>query len=231
LAARLAGLCQVDPPAVVDCIDVSHSQGKERVASKVRFVEGRAERSQYKRYLVGGGVGNDDFAAMHEVVERVLARAEQDGVADLVVLDGGRLQLDAGLRAASAQGHAVALVALAKARRGRGPVAAEERLFLPGRQDPVILERGSPERLFFERIRDEAHRFAITYHRRRRDNVRLILEEVAGIGPSKRKIVLDAYGGDLQAVRDAEPYRLAALPGIGAERAAAIQRHLRTVLP
>ncbi|TAH38566.1 MAG: excinuclease ABC subunit UvrC [Planctomycetota bacterium] len=230
VAARLSELTHYDPPAVVDCIDVSHLQGAERVASKVRFVEGRPARDQYRRYLVGGGVGNDDFAAMSEVLGRVLARADEEGVADLVVLDGGRLQLDAGLRAAEESGLRVPLIALAKARPGRGPAAAEERIFLPARAEPILLQRGNPERLFLERVRDEAHRFAITYHRNRRDPVRLILEEIAGVGPRKGKMLLEGFGGDLTRIRDADPAELAALPGLNLGLAHRIQNHLRRVL-
>ena len=232
VAARIAELLQLaQPPAVIDCIDVSHLQGKERVASRVRFVEGRAERSRYRRYLVGGGEGNDDFAAMREVVGRVLRRGAEEGLPDLLVLDGGRGQLSAGLDALGLAGGSLPLVGLAKARRGRGPVAAEERLFLPDRDGPLILERGSPERLFFERLRDEAHRFAIGYHRRRRENLRLVLEEVPGIGPAKRSRLLDHCAGDLGRLRDAEPEELTALPGIDLALVEALQRHLRDVLP
>jgi len=230
VAERLGVLTRQPPPAVVDCIDVSHLQGKERVASKVRFVEGKADRGHYRRYLVGGGEGNDDFAAMNEVVGRVLDRADEEGLADLIMLDGGKLQLDAGARAAAEAGRQAPLAALAKARKGRGPVAAEERLFLPGREAAVILERGSPERLFLERIRDEAHRFAISYHRRRRENVRLVLEEVPGVGPAKRKQLLDHCRGDLRALAAAPTAELAALPGMTQALAEAVQDHLRRSL-
>jgi excinuclease ABC subunit C len=231
VAQRLAAILHVPPPAIVDCIDVSHLQGKERVASKVRFHEGRPARGFYRRYLVGDGVGNDDFAAMREVVARVLARADEEGLPDLLILDGGRGQLSSGLESLAAGRHDLPIVALAKARRGRGPVAAEERLFLPDRERPVILERGSPERLFCERIRDEAHRFAIGYHRSRRENLRLVLEQVTGIGPGKRKVLLDYCAGDLGKLRDEAPARLEELPGITAGLVAALQEHLRRVMP
>ena len=102
---------------------------------------------------------------------------------------------------------------------------------MPGRPDPVILERGSPERLFLERLRDEAHRFAIHYHRRRRENVRLLLEEVPGIGPQKRLLLLDAFGGSLERIRDADREQLLALAGMTPELAEAVQRHLQEQLP
>lgn len=228
---RISDLLHGQRPAVIDCIDISHLQGKERVASKVRFIEGKPVRDAYRRYLVGGGVGNDDFEAMREVVRRVLERADREGLPDLMVLDGGRGQLSAGLESVTASGRELALVALAKARRGRGPVAAEERLFLPHQDGPCILEPGSPERLFFERLRDEAHRFAIGYHRRRRENLRLVLEEIPGIGPAKRKTLLDAYRGDLQKIRDAAPEDLEALPGMQPALVRTLQEHLQRLLP
>lgn len=228
---RIADLLHGQRPSVIDCIDISHLQGKERVASKVRFVEGRPQPSRYRRYLVGGGIGNDDFEAMREVVARVLARAEEEGLPDLLVLDGGRGQLSAGLESLAATEHSLPIIALAKARRGRGPVAAEERLFLPGVDHPCILEPASPERLFFERLRDEAHRFAIGYHRRRRENLRLVLEEVPGIGPAKRKTLLDAFAGDLGRLRDAPAVEVAELDGLTLDLAALVQEHLRRVLP
>lgn len=232
VAQRIADLTHLPAPAVVDCIDVSHLQGKERVASKVRFVEGKPDRAAYRRYIVGSGEGNDDFAAMHEIVARVLARRGEDGLADLIVLDGGKGQLSAGLEAASEEAYSEApLIALAKARKGRGPVAAEERIFLPGRRDAVILEPRTPERLFFERIRDEAHRFAITHHRKRRENLRLVLEQVPGIGPSRRKALLDWCAGDLRKLRDGPREILLELPGMTVDLIDSLQAHLRRVLP
>ncbi|MCP4093182.1 MAG: excinuclease ABC subunit UvrC [Planctomycetes bacterium] len=231
VARRISEILHIPAPAIVDCIDVSHLQGQERVASKVRFSEGRPARGFYRRYLVADGTGNDDFAAMREVVQRVLARADEEGLPDLLILDGGRGQLSSGIESLIASGLDLHIVALAKARRGRGPVAAEERLFVPGRDQPIILERGTPERLFCERIRDEAHRFAIGYHRSRRENLRLVLEQVTGIGATKRKILLDHCAGDLGKLRDADPQELTALPGITSELASALQTHLKRIMP
>jgi excinuclease ABC subunit C len=232
VAQRIADLTHLPAPAVIDCIDVSHLQGKERVASKVRFVEGKPDRASYRRYIVGTGEGNDDFAAMHEIVTRVLARRGEDGIADLIVLDGGKGQLNAGLEAAREDGRRdVPLIALAKARKGRGPVAAEERIFIPGRPDAIILEPRTPERLFFERIRDEAHRFAITHHRNRRENLRLVLEQIPGIGPARRKALLDWCAGDLSKLRDAPREILLEMPGMTADLIDSLQSHLYEVLP
>lgn len=232
VAQRIAELTHLPAPAVIDCIDVSHLQGKERVASKVRFVEGKPDRAAYRRYIVGTGEGNDDFAAMHEIVTRVLARRGEDGIADLIVLDGGKGQLSAGLDAAREEGTLDApLIALAKARKGRGPVAAEERIFIPGRPDAIILEPRTPERLFFERIRDEAHRFAITHHRKRRENLRLVLEQIPGVGPARRKALLDWCAGDLRKLRDAPREILLDMPGMTVDLIDSLQAHLYEVLP
>lgn len=232
LAQRIADFTHLPAPAVVDCIDVSHLQGKERVASKVRFVEGKPDRAAYRRYIVGTGEGNDDFAAMHEIVTRVLARRGEDGIADLIVLDGGKGQLNAGLDAARQDGTPDApLIALAKARKGRGPIAAEERVFIPGKPDAIVLEPRTPERLFFERIRDEAHRFAITHHRKRRENLRLVLEQIPGVGPARRKALLDWCAGDLRKLRDAPREVLLDLPGMTVDLIDRLQAHLYEVLP
>ncbi len=231
VAARLAEIARCPLPRVVDCLDVSHLQGRERVASKVRFVEGQPARAEYRHYLVGGGEGNDDAGAMRELVARILQRAADEGLPDLLVLDGGKPQLGAALEILAGRRVDLPVMALAKARRGRGPVAAEERLFLPGRADPVLLERGAPERLFCERLRDEAHRFAIGFHRRRRENLRLVLEQVPGIGPKRRVALLDWCAGDLAKLRDAEPRALAEIPGMRWELVEPLQQHLRRILP
>lgn len=231
VSKRLSELIQIPAPAVVDCIDVSHLQGQERVASKVRFVEGKAQPASYRRYLVGDGQGNDDFAAMREVVARVLARAKEEGLPDLLVLDGGAGQLSSGMQSLRESDMSLAMVGLAKARQGRGALQAEERLYLPEREHPLILEKGTPVRLFLEKLRDEAHRFAIGYHRRRRENLRLVLEQVPGIGPKKRMLLLEHCAGDLGRLRDAAQEDLLALAGIDADLIDALQRHLRRILP
>lgn len=230
IAIALGDRLGIEPPRVVDAIDVSHLQGKERVASRVRFVDGRPDRASYRRYLVAGGAGNDDYAAMEEVVARMLRRSSEDGLADLVVLDGGAGQLAAGLRAAASSEAEPVLCALAKARKGAGALQADERLYLPGESGPIPLAEGSDERLFLERLRDEAHRFAVFYHRRRRENVRLLLEEVPGIGPARRKTLLNRYRST-DAIRDADPVELAGLTGIGPDLAEAVQEHLRRRMP
>ncbi|MCH2111226.1 MAG: excinuclease ABC subunit UvrC [Planctomycetes bacterium] len=229
VAQRLADLCAVDEPMIVDCIDISHFQGGERVAAKVRFVEGRPARSFYRRYQVKDGKGNDDFEGMREVVARMCASQERDGLPDLLVLDGGKGQLSAGLEAMPSEVE-MPIVALAKARPGKGAIIAQERLFLPGKGEPTILVEHSPERFFLEAIRDEAHRFAITFHRKKRDSLRILLEQIPGVGPKKRAKLLDHCKGDLSSLLSKPEGALAEIPGITSELEARILAHLRQSL-
>lgn len=221
------------PPEVIDCFDVSNFQGSDVVASRVRFRRGLADRSGYRRFKVREVDGQDDFAAMSEVVGRSLRRGlDEDDLPDLVVIDGGAAQLASALRARDEAGAwGVALVGLAKARAarkvsGRRREASEERLFLPGVPDPLPLGRHTAVRHLFERIRDEAHRFAITYHRKERGKLRSRLDSIPGVGPARRKALLRAFGS-VAGVQAASVEELAQVPGVSTELAATIGEHLR----
>jgi excinuclease ABC subunit C len=221
------------PPEVIDCFDVSNFQGADVVASRVRFRRGLADRSGYRRFKVREVEGQDDFGAMREVVRRSLRRGiDEEDLPDLVVIDGGAAQLASALAARDEAGAwGVAFVGLAKARaerkvRGRRQAASQERLFLPGVPDPLPLGRHTAVRHLFERIRDEAHRFAITYHRKERGRLRSRLDSIPGVGPAKRKALLRTFGS-LAGVKAASVEELAQVPGISGELAAAIVDHLR----
>jgi excinuclease ABC subunit C len=211
-------------PLRIECYDISHLGGTEVVASMVVFEDGLARKSEYRRFKLADD-RNDDFAAMREVIRRRFTRLvdEQAGGPDaqgkfayppsLVVVDGGPGQLSAALTGrddVDAGAHAplvdeVAFVSLAK---------RFEELYLPGRPDPVVLPRGSDALYLVQRVRDEAHRFAITYQRRRRANtVASRLEDIDGVGPSRRKALLRRFGS-LQAVADADVEELAAVEGV-----------------
>ncbi|MCX8229823.1 MAG: excinuclease ABC subunit UvrC [Planctomycetota bacterium] len=231
VSARLADRLHIPPPRVVDCVDISHLQGNETVASKVRFIEGRPEPAQWRRFRLSEAVGNNDFLAMEEVVERIFARASEEGLADLLVLDGGPGQLSSAWKVIPASHPSGSVVALAKSRKGKGPLQAEERIYRKGHSDPLILDSQTPERLFLERIRNEAHRFAITYHRKRRENLRLVLEQVPGVGPARRKLLLDFCKGDLTLLKNTPAQDLMSLPGIHQGIAQDVLAHLRRVLP
>ena len=232
LADLAAALKLERAPDVIDCFDISTMQGSHTVASRVRFRAGHKDKDGYRRFKIRGVEGQDDFASMREVVLRSLKRGVADGdVPDLVVIDGGAAQLEKALEAREEAGAwEVQMVALAKARserrRGKRQLAkSDERVFVPGAVDPIVLTEHQAAKHLLERVRDEAHRFAITYHRKERGRIKSELDSIPGIGAAKRKTLLRAFGS-VQGVRAANVESLAALPGIGRELALAIHAHL-----
>jgi excinuclease ABC subunit C len=234
--ARLCGL-EGDPlegaPLVIDGFDVSNFQGAHVVASRVRFRGGHPDRSGYRRYRVKGVRGQDDFQSMQEVVGRSLRRGIDEGeLPDLVVIDGGASQLRSALAAREDAGAwDVRIVALAKARaervvRKRPKAASDERLVLAPDAAPLVLARHSAARHLLERIRDEAHRFAVTYHRKERGKLRSQLDSIPGVGPVKRKALLARFGS-VRGVQAASLEELAAVPGISSDLARVIVEALR----
>ena len=213
-------------PRVVDCIDVSHTQGKETVASRVRFVEGKQELSSWRRYSLAGKVANDDYEAMKWVLSKVEKSAAKDGWADWIVLDGGPLQIKAGEQGLHKKNFTPPLFALAKSRQGYSASVAKERIYKSGIEEPVFLIPDSPERLFLEHVRNEAHRFAVSYHRKKRDKVQLQLEKIPGIGPVKARELLRWCQGDLNKIRMSPTETLVEIPGVTSKLASDLQRHL-----
>jgi excinuclease ABC subunit C len=203
---RDLGLAAV--PRAFVCIDISTNQGRDTVGSLVWFEGGRPRKAEYRRFRIRGAGQQDDFAAIHEVVTRYLTRRRDEGTAvpDLMVIDGGKGQLGAALDAARAAGFSdLPVVSLAK---------REEEVFLPGRVDPLRLPRRSPSLKLLQRARDEAHRFAVSYSRKRR-SARTITSEllqVPGVGPARRRALLERFGS-LAGVRSASAAEIAALPG------------------
>jgi excinuclease ABC subunit C len=189
------------------CIDISTNQGRDTVGSLVWFEAGRPKKAEYRRFRIRGP-SQDDFAAVHEVVTRFLTRriAEQKALPDLVVIDGGKGQLGAALDAARGVGlEQLPIASLAK---------REEEVFLPGRADALLLSRRSPSLRLLQRARDEAHRFAVSYSRKRRSRRTITSELLAipGIGPSRRRALLERFGS-LAGVKTATPAEIASLPG------------------
>jgi len=230
---KLAALCDLaEAPETIDCFDISNLQASNVVASRVRFRGGHPDKAGYRRFRVRGVEGQDDFASMKEVVGRSLRRGvEEADLPDLVVIDGGAQQLASALAARDEAGAwDVPMIALAKARAertrdGQRKAATEERVFLPGAADAIDLARHDPARLLLERIRDEAHRFAITYHRKERGRIRSQLDSIDGVGDTRRKALLRRFGS-VAGVREASVEQIAAVPGIGAELAARILEQL-----
>ncbi|HEU4786032.1 MAG TPA: excinuclease ABC subunit UvrC [Gemmatimonadaceae bacterium] len=221
---RQLGLQKV--PRSLVCFDISHAQGTDTVASCVWFQNGRPYRAEYRKFKVKSVDGIDDFASMNEVVSRYFTRRREEdkSLPDLVVIDGGKGQLNAAHAALDALGlGAMPIVSLAK---------REEEVFLLGRTDPLRLSRRSPALRVLQQARDEAHRFAVTFQRKRR-SMRTMTSEllrVPGIGEAKRRQLLEAFGS-LQGVRDASAADIAALPGFGQKTAERILEALRRSSP
>lgn len=209
-------------PRTILCFDISHTQGSETVASGVFFENGEPNKGEYKRFRIRGDWGNDDFASMHEVVTRWFRRRVDEGkpLPDLTVIDGGKGQLGAAGKALADLGlQAQALVSLAK---------KEEEVFVPGRATSVRMPRRSEALRLLQRIRDEAHRFAITYNRnlRTKRTVRSELSTIPGVGKSRQRALLERFGS-IRALTAATEAEVAGVPGIGPAIARVVLRHLR----
>jgi excinuclease ABC subunit C len=213
------------PPYRMECFDMSHLQGTNYVGSMVVFEDGLPAKDQYRHFNIKEILGNDDAGAMAEVVRRRLVRWRDDQSgrfrpSNLVIIDGGLPQLGAVLRIAEELGMtSIEFVALAK---------REELLYRPGREDPVYLERGSEALYLVQRIRDEAHRFAITFHRskRGRSMVHSLLDGVEGLGPKRRDRLLEVFGS-VSVIRSASLEELRALSWLPEEVAQNIYDALR----
>ncbi len=219
-------------PTTIECFDVSLFQGTDAVASQVCFKDGEPDKSRYRRYKIKTVTGTDDFAMMYEVVSRRLKRGlEAKDLPDLILVDGGKGQLSMALAACKDAGIPVSkstlyVAGIAKARLktplplSDDPTHTDERLFIPGVKDPIILRKHTSERYLVERIRDEAHRFAITFHRERRKKRTLtsVLDHVLGLGPKGKALLLEHFG-TAKSVSEASLEDIAKVPGIGEKRA------------
>jgi excinuclease ABC subunit C len=221
-------------PRRMECFDISHFQGASIVASQVAMTDGELDRSRYRRFRIKSVQAQDDFASMYEVVTRRLKRGMAVGeLPDLLVIDGGKGQLASARAAMKDLGVQLDAVGLAKSRDLEADDAAEatarspERVFLPDRKDPVVLPQNSPELFLLMRLRDEAHRFAITYQQKlmRRRNFRSVLEDIPGVGEGRKRALLRAFGS-LKRVREASIEELASEAGVGTTLAERIHAHL-----
>ena len=222
-------------PLRIECYDISNIQGQEIVGSMVVFQDAVAKKAHYRKFAVRGLDGQDDFASMAEVVSRRFARL-RTGVEDeydegfatapnLVVIDGGKGQLSAALAAMQAyELPRVAVIALAK---------RVEEVFVPGRSDPILLDPHSAGLQLLQRIRDEAHRFALTFHRQRRSARarESLFDTLEGVGPVRRRALLQHFGST-EGVLAASQEQLEGVPGVPAKTARAIYAQLhRTAGP
>jgi len=211
LAALAEALDLEGPPKRIECYDISNIQGDSAVGAMVVFEDGRPRNEHYRHFRIRYVPGPNDFAMLQEVLRRRLERLEQaqrredaevvgdrsfTSRPDLILIDGGKGQLSAGLEVLEEAGYAdIPTFALAKER---------EEIFAPGRMEPIVQERNSPGMFLVQRIRDEAHRFAITHHRKVRARKALTspLDSVEGIGPARKRALLRHFGS-VQAIREA----------------------------
>jgi excinuclease ABC subunit C len=223
-ALALAG-----PPGRIECYDISTIQGSSTVGSMVVFEDGLPRTGEYRRFRIRDVPGQDDFASHQEVLRRRFRRAldAEEGTSeqlrwrwpDLVIIDGGKGQVSAAREVLDDLGlHDLPLAGLAKER---------EELFVPGQPQPVVLPATSGALYLLQRLRDEAHRFAVTYHRqvRARSATRSALDDLAGVGPARRRALLRVFGSS-RALKGASVPEIAAVPGIGPALAQRIRAHL-----
>jgi excinuclease ABC subunit C len=223
------------PPIRIECFDISNLGGTHTVASMVVFEGGAPKKADYRRFTIRTVSGSpDDYAAMTEVLERRFAQWERQAdisphdaaydasfaaLPNVVVIDGGKGQLAAGTAALRGfRERGVAVVSLAK---------RIEEVFVPGRRGPLVLDHSTPELQLLQRVRDEAHRFAITHHRTRRDKAMTssLLDELPGIGPARKRALLTHFGSP-EAVVAASSEELSAVPGVPAKVGRELFGHL-----
>jgi excinuclease ABC subunit C len=220
-------------PRRIECYDVSNLQGSLPVASRVVFEDGLPYKRDYRRYRIKEAMGGDDYDCLREVMRRRLARVETEPLPDLLMVDGGRGQLGIVTAALTDAELNVDCLGISKERdeqsasvrvKRSGGLKAE-RLYRPGRANPIMMPMSSRGLLLLQRVRDESHRFAIEFQRELRSRIGFtsILEELPGIGPTKRRALLRVLGS-LRAVREASEEALRAVPGISARDAETIRR-------
>jgi excinuclease ABC subunit C len=222
-------------PKRMECYDISNLQGTMVVGSQVTFDEGEPRKDLYRRYRIRSFEGQDDFASMYEVLKRRVTRAiAENEFPDLWVIDGGKGQLNVAIEVLREFNllDQLDVVSLAKQHvlndgRDETVVKSEERVFLPNRKDPIVLPKNSTALFLLVRIRDEAHRFAITYNRelRKRARLRSAIDDVEGIGPVKRRALLRHFGS-LRRIRDATVEDIAQVKGLNRDMAIKIRAHL-----
>lgn len=217
-------------PTRMECYDISNFQGDPIVASQVVFLDGEPSRAAYRRYRIKEVSGQDDFASMREVLTRRLTRVVEgrDEAPHLIVIDGGKGQLGQAIAVLEDLGlhETIDVISLAKSRVDRvgfessDVTRSPERVFLPGRKNPVVLRQNSDELFLLQRIRDEAHETAVTYHKklRRKATLRSSLDDIPGVGLVTKRALLRHFGS-LQAVKAASVEALGAVKGVGEQTA------------
>lgn len=209
-------------PSKIECYDISNIGGVLSVASMVSFVEGEPRKSYYRKFKIKTVQGSNDFASMREVITRRLGEVKVNGddpsfgiLPDLIVVDGGKGQLSNAVEAIQSMGYDVPVISLAK---------REEEVYVPNASEPIIIPRSHNALKLLQRVRDESHRFAITFHRSLRNKVSSILDEIPGIGEKKRK-ALYRYYKSIEAIKSATIEELGKVPSITKQNAIDIYKY------
>jgi excinuclease ABC subunit C len=213
-------------PSRIECFDISNIQGTSAVGSMVVFERGKPRNREYRRFKIKTVEGSNDFAMMAEMLSRRFKRLGEEAQdesfgarPDLVIIDGGKGQLHAALDALHTLGRDdLHVVGLAK---------RLEEIFIPGRKESVLLPRTSQALYLMQRIRDEAHRFAVSYHRNVRQKAAVVsqIDSVPGVGPSRRKALIKAFGS-VRGIKAASADEIAAIPGMNRKLAETVKQHL-----
>lgn len=211
-------------PNRIECLDISNTSGKQAVGSLICFERGEAAKSSFRHYKIQTVPGPDDYAMMKEVLQRRFSRGiENDDLPDLFVVDGGRGQLGIALHVADSLGIRDELdwIGIAKEKKEEG-----EKLYKPGRKNPIILKAHNPVLLYLMQIRDESHRFGVTFHRKLRGKASIAstLDNIPGVGPDRKKKLLKNLGS-VKRIKDADIKELSSIPGIGEDTAKAVYNH------
>ncbi|MGB6068895.1 MAG: excinuclease ABC subunit UvrC [Desulfomonilaceae bacterium] len=215
------------PPRFIEGYDISNIAGSYPVGVKVSFKDGRPDKTEYRQYKIRGFPNQDDPGMIHQTIIRRVSHREEEPLPDLLLIDGGKSQLNAAsqaLRENPGGEEIPALAAIAKARAE----GEEERFYLPNRKNPVIFPKGAPGLLLLMRVRDEAHRFAHTFHTKSRKKavISSALDQIPGIGPKKRQALLIAFGSVKQLL-SATDEDISAVSGIGKADVERIRAHFR----
>ncbi|MDH4322178.1 MAG: helix-hairpin-helix domain-containing protein, partial [Desulfobulbaceae bacterium] len=224
LAASLEKALRLpEPLRRIECLDISNIGGELAVGALVCFLDGEKEKSGWRHYKIRTVEGANDYAMMGEVLRRRFRNGPSaDNLPDLLLVDGGKGQLHVAQQALAECGLSgeVMIAGIAKERDGEG-----EKIYLPGRKNPLLLPAHAPALLFLMRVRDESHRYGITFHRawRRRQTLRSRLDDIPGIGTTRRQALLAALGS-VKKISKASMEELAEVPGIGKEFGARVWR-------
>lgn len=212
-------------PDTIECLDISNLAGKQAVGSLVCFVEGEKEKSRFRHYRIRLKDEPDDYAMMDEVLRRRMETGlSKNNLPDMLLLDGGKGQLNIAVHVLAEFDllDRIDLIAIAKEKQEEG-----EKLFRPGRKNPILLSAHSPALLYLMRIRDESHRFGITFHRRLRhkETLHSKLDNLQGVGEKRKKLMLKTLGS-FKRIMESTADELTAIPGIGSKLAESIHSQL-----